>query len=283
MQDFSEEQKKFLKNLFANLNTTINEKTSEIRKELKEQIAELKREALFTASEFERKIKELEIKNREQHQNIIFLERKVRKNNVVIYGINTDEPDLVTRVLEIIKKLDINIGASDLNDVYFVKKQKDKPNPVIVEFLSYQKKILVLKNAFKLKGKNIYISRDQCYEDREKNKILLYHQKQARAKGESAYIRGEKLFIGNEPYTIEELKKYMDFDEDIQNKEGKVESAPATPNHVTRQTNLMQEFETVISGVQNPEYLTQQVIDSKETSNPGSRVTRSNTGGKKNK
>lgn len=239
MQDFSQEQKEFIENLFSKLNTNINEKSSEIREELKKQINDLKADVISTTNNLEKKIIELEAENKTLKQNVIHLERRVRKNNLIIFGISVEEPNLTTSVLKIFNDIGVTIEVGDLNDVYRITTTNS--NPVVVEFISYQQKLLVLKNVHKLKGKNIFVAKDLSIEDRKKNKILLHHQKQARAKGELAYIKGEKLYIGNQPYTINQLENPETDDDQENPQEEKANSAPSTPCHFTQTKEINRE------------------------------------------
>lgn len=280
MQNFSEQQKEFLRNLFTELTTTINEKTAEIRSEITEQINELKNETLLTLKKFEEDIKKLQTENKKLRQDIIYLERKARKNNLVIFGLNSED-DLLTSVLNIFNQIGTKIEARDLNNVYRLK-SRTNTNPVVAEFISFQQKLSVLKNAYKLKGKSIYISKDQCKEDREKNKTLINYQKQARAKGESAYIRGEKIYIEDKPYTIQQLDSLLAEDEeDVGNNKEKTDKAPTTPNYITLQGNLNKEPEREDYSSKKPEKPVQKVKDPKELDISTDRVTRSNMGPKK--
>lgn len=205
MTEFSESQKEFMKELFDKLNTSLNEKTAEIRNEFTQQIENIKKEIHSVVTSCQEKNRELENKNKELQQRVIHLERRTRKNNLVLFGIKQDtELNLLQSVIEIFRSpLEVNVEESDLSHVYRINNK----NIVVVEFISYQKKLLVFDNARKLKGTGISISTDQCLEDREQHKLLLKHREIARGKGQTAYIKTGKLYISNKPYTAEELKR----------------------------------------------------------------------------
>lgn len=180
------------------------------------------------------------------------LERKVRKNNIAIFGVSDNEANLIKYVCSIFQNiLGLQIGEDDLNDAYRIVTTKNTRTPVIVEFISYQKKLSVLKNAKKLKGSNIYIAKDQCIEDQVQNKILIKHLKEARSKGAVAYIKRDKLIISNEPYTIDQLEKETEIedqeavseDEIINTEKPRPESAPATPNPQRKTKRTIEEIE----------------------------------------
>ncbi|KAG5873054.1 hypothetical protein JTB14_007691 [Gonioctena quinquepunctata] len=73
------------------------------------------------------------------------------------------------------------------------------------------------------------ISSDLTYKQRCVNKTLRYHLNRARQNPEdNTYIRGNKLFINNRAYTLEELEK----NENREPTERTTNSAPSTPNSV---------------------------------------------------
>lgn len=136
----------------------------------------------------------------------ITLERKIRRNNIVIFGLETTKQDLLQNtVAQLNTLLGLSIADSDINNIYTVGKTQ-KP-PVILEFVSYLKKQALFLQVGKLKGTGIAITNDLCIEDREEQKILKYHQKKARDQNLEARIKGKKLFIGNKSYSAEELGK----------------------------------------------------------------------------
>lgn len=249
MTEFSENQKEYLDKLFKNVTTALSEKTSELKNDLKTQIGEIKYELNSVINQQQEKITALEIENKKLQKAVIQLQRKVRKNNLVIFGIKETQTNITEQVTKIFKDiLEIEILSSDINDVYEVGRNGTDKKPVIVELNSYQKKLLILKNSSKLKGKNIYIANDLCWEDREVNNTLNKHLKEARSKGAQAYIKGQKLIIANEPYTVEDLEKNtVEEDAPIDTKIVEKESvqslsAPSTPNSQSRQKRLIHEL-----------------------------------------
>ena len=70
-----------------------------------------------------------------------------------------------------------------------------RPRPVVARFLRYGDRELVMRNARKLKGTNIYVNDDLCPASQEKRRQQLPHLKQARSEGKIAYFRHTKLII----------------------------------------------------------------------------------------
>lgn len=142
----------------------------------------------------------------------LVLERKVRRNNVVIFGLPPVEnnSDLLKGTVQKLNDLlDTSIHERDINNIYKIGKS-DKP-PVIVEFISYLRKKSLFENIDKvknLKEHGIAISNDLCPEDRENNKILVDFLKEAKAEGHNAKLKGGILYVEDQTYTIEDLKHH---------------------------------------------------------------------------
>lgn len=82
-------------------------------------------------------IKKLKLKN-------LLLERKNRKNNIVIFGLETNNDNLLMHTISTLNELlGTNIRENDINNLYKLK-NVGKP-PVIVEFVTYLKKIYAVR------------------------------------------------------------------------------------------------------------------------------------------
>ncbi|KAJ8969377.1 hypothetical protein NQ317_000722 [Molorchus minor] len=101
----------------------------------------------------------------------------------------------------------IDIHESDLNNFY--KLGNSPSSPIKIEFTSFLKKNSILKNCFKLKSTNITIAHDLTIKQREENKVLRkFLQKAKEDKNDNCYIKHNRLYINNKPYTPEELIKF---------------------------------------------------------------------------
>ncbi|KAG5893676.1 hypothetical protein JTB14_028830 [Gonioctena quinquepunctata] len=92
----------------------------------------------------------------------------------------------------------------------------------------------IFKHLYKLKGTGISITHDLRPEDRELNRNLVHHLKEARAKNQKAHIKNFKLFVNAVPYTIEELENPTDslnteLESSLPKIQPKNKSAPSTP------------------------------------------------------
>ena len=81
-----------------------------------------------------------------------------------------------------------NIHIERVRHVKRGKKDKStKPRTIVCNLLSFKDKKLVMKNAKKLKNKNIFIDEDVCHETMEYRKQLWEKVKELRRKG-NAYL-----------------------------------------------------------------------------------------------
>lgn len=173
----------------------------------------------------------LENKHGEIVEKIEYIEKRIKRNNVVIFGLETNNyytENLVQIVLAFFEtKLNILVAPHEINNIYSVGRTHKKP--IVVEFISYLRKIDILKSAHKLKGTNIFINHDLTKTEQKENTILRKQLKLARTEDTKAYIKKNKLYYQGEVYTAKDFPE--DSSEIITNEtvEEKSSSAPATP------------------------------------------------------
>lgn len=140
-------------------------------------------------------------------------ERSVRKNNLLIFGIK--KPNQTTNILEYILDqlnniLSTNITKNDINNYYFVGKERSGSRPLILQFISFLKKKTVFENKETLKNlktQGLSIANDLCPEDRRTQQVLYKHLKIARSQGLEAKVIGQKILIDGQEYQVEDLEK----------------------------------------------------------------------------
>ncbi|KAG5858441.1 hypothetical protein JTB14_002805, partial [Gonioctena quinquepunctata] len=144
---------------------------------------------------------------------------------------SNDWENLLNTTLE---QLNIIFGCKlderDINNIHLIGKK----NTIIVEFISNLQKQKIFKHLYKLKGTGISITHDLRPEDRELNRNLVHHLKEARAKNQKAHIKNFKLFVNAVPYTIEELENPTDslnteLESSLPKIQPKNKSAPSIP------------------------------------------------------
>lgn len=166
---------------------------------------DIKNDLQTTVDALSKKIDETVIQNVYLQKKCLYLERKLRKNNIIIFGLDPQKETLIADTINTLNRLlNLNISKSDINNIYIVG-TSEKP-PVIVEFLSFLTKTDIFKNITKLRGTGVSITNDLSVEDRNEQKVLYSHLKLAREQKLQARISGNKLIIDNNPYTVEQLQ-----------------------------------------------------------------------------
>lgn len=225
--------------IITSMHETTRAQTEDIKKHINQEIEALKE----TIGREIKKRTELEIKFEELKNKHDILEKKLRKNKIIIFGINNNNENLCKYTTDILNQhLNLNLTLRDLNNIYTIGKQTQN-KPVVIEFISYLTKVEVLKNCSKLKGTNISVSEVLNLEERKRNKILRQHLREARTKNLNSYIKNNKLYINKEAYTAEQLAEN---EQDTDNEEEgeivpeQIKSAPATPNIRKRENNRIE-------------------------------------------
>nr|CAI5823642.1 unnamed protein product [Callosobruchus analis]CAI5854146.1 unnamed protein product [Callosobruchus analis] len=189
--------------LLSKLVQLIKKESEDIKTEIRQEIQEIRKEntrILGLIKQQDDKIEYLEQKN-------LQLERAVRKNNVLVFGLDVDAKttNLVNVVIQKLNNLlETNLSVEDVNNIYVIKSEKNCP--VKIELVSYLKKQQVFHNIHKLKKSGVFIVHDLCPKDQEINKILQKHRKAAKAKNYTAKIIGNKLIINGDTYSVDELE-----------------------------------------------------------------------------
>lgn len=195
------------------------------RKEIKSAIEASESKLLLKIEELNHRVNNLEAENAVLNDKIEALEITTRKNNIIIFGLEDSEEVSPSGICKNLKKLlNVDVHTSDLNNLYKLRTQGR--NPLKVEFVSYLKKLEVVKQCRKLRGTGIGISNDLTYKQRCENKILRNYLNKARQNpNDNSYIKGSRLYINNVAYTVGELEK----NEKSYLEERKASSAPPTP------------------------------------------------------
>ncbi|GBP56023.1 hypothetical protein EVAR_97444_1 [Eumeta japonica] len=130
---------------------------------------------------------------------IEYLKKQKKTNNIVIYGLEEREKyilELFQSVKEIFKRdLNLSVEENEVNRLYRLGKNKaeNKQRPVLLSFINGWKKDQIIKNKKSLK--EIYISDDYSKEVIEKRKALLPQLLEEKKKGNIAYLKYDKLVV----------------------------------------------------------------------------------------
>lgn len=203
---------------------SIKEDVLKNRAEIKSAIEASEARVLLKIEDLQRRINTLEKENLTLTKKIEHIERSTKKNNILVFGLKEDIQNSAVNICNTLTKLlEVEVSVNDLNNVYSIKSLR---NTVKVEFISNLKKTEILRNARKLKDSGISIAQDLTFMQREENKLLRKYLKKARENPvNTSYIKGNKLYVNNKCYTVDELEE---LDSDLED-ERKINSAPPTP------------------------------------------------------
>lgn len=150
-------------------------------------------------------INNLKRENRELQTRVFLLEKKIRKNNIAIFGLKTNGDNsllLANTVSELNKLLNTTVTENSVSDIY--RAGKSNKAPIILEFFSGQVKKHIIsqvkQKSQKLKEAKITICQDRSKEERLVYRFLRDELDKARQQGKEAKIRGDKLYINGEMY-----------------------------------------------------------------------------------
>lgn len=202
-----------LMNLIRNLQNKLDEQTQEIR-DMKQSIPQTINHNIDTKFEnLELKYNTLQKSMDEQSQRIQQLERKIRKKNLIFFGIKEGERnyfELQQSILDILKqKMDLNYNETNIEEVRRLgKKQNDeKTRPIVVTLNTLGIKINILKNKKKLNNTQYYIKEDFPPEILEERKKLSTQLQEERNKGRKAFLKYNKLIIIPEEQEDQQYQK----------------------------------------------------------------------------
>lgn len=124
-------------------------------------------------------------------KRVHMLERKDRKNNIIIKGVNTDEIKGNDKTEDYIKE---SLGV----DVSVRSVQQIKNSMLLVQLESWEEKMEVMGNKKKLKGSKVYIENDLTKEERRIQAEIRKVAQEERKKGKKAVARYNKLLVNDQ-------------------------------------------------------------------------------------
>lgn len=228
--------------------------------EIKRDLSEIKNSNVKQAQSIlvlSAKVTTLEEENRALKQELLAVNRKIRKNNIILFGVQENDAKNIKNEIQTIFRdtLNINLDDIDIDDVYRLgTKTGDKPRPVKVELISNEKKQKIFNSIGKFKGTGISVSNDLTPDDRQIHNALYQHLKIARGKNYLAKISKNRLIVNGQSYTLAELNKREELidEETINIPEGDLQelisaqeshSAPPTPNaSISTETSSTEKF-----------------------------------------
>ncbi|KAG5899425.1 hypothetical protein JTB14_033617 [Gonioctena quinquepunctata] len=209
-----ESNKKTIGDVYA-LIQQVNANIEKQIKKLDNEVKSIKTVVELELSEIRKKVHAVGKENFELKTCLETVERQLKKNNLVIYGVkeqeNESQDHLLCSIGNIVReKLRIEINKTKFNNTYRLGMKKTRTRPILV----------------------IYIAEDLIEKNQQERKILVDNLKEARRGNKLATIKGRKLIIEENVYTAEDLKDYTQEDTNFNfppPPERKAQSEPVTP------------------------------------------------------
>lgn len=188
---------------FSDMYQLLAEQNNAQTQKLTKQIQDSESNVTRKFNSFNREIEKIQ-------KNNVSLERKIRRNNILLFGFNSENCNCLIKdtLIKLNELFGTNIRESDINNLYKLGRKGD--SPILIEFLSYLKKSELFKDAEKLralKDTGYAISNDLCNEDREELKIIKKHFKKAKNENKQVKIKGLTLELEGKTYTAKQLEQ----------------------------------------------------------------------------
>lgn len=157
----------------------------------------------------------------EHNRQIGNIERELRKRNILIFGVEEGENNywqLEDTVLEIINNiLKVDCEPKEIDFVRRIGNPKNQKRPIIVGFLAFRKKLLVVKNKKLLSEYEMYIKDDYPQEVVKERKRLQPEVDRLWKEGKTAFIKYNKIVINEDPYSNNEPYDKMNSNSSMSN------------------------------------------------------------------
>lgn len=154
----------------------------------------------------------LKIKLEKLENEVKYLNRGQRENNIIIFGLEeteTSTQDLIEKVKNnFLQDLKINLENFEINKIHRLglkKLENNKERPILCSFVNNWKKNEIIKNKKNLK--KIYITEDYSKEVLQKRKQLQAELTEERKKGNIAYLKYDKLIVKQDNNHQEKRKR----------------------------------------------------------------------------
>lgn len=167
------------------------------------------------------KIEKIEAENEElkkivedQKQQIEILQKQNINRNLIIYGIededNENQYTRIQKIEQLCQNMQVKLNTNtDISDSSRLGKYCDnKVRPMQLVLTTKIKKTELLKNSYRLKATQYWISDEYTKQEQDERKQLKEHLQEARGNGHNAKLRRNKLIINGKSYTIEMLNKH---------------------------------------------------------------------------
>ncbi|UYV72782.1 hypothetical protein LAZ67_10000673 [Cordylochernes scorpioides] len=132
------------------------------------------------------------------------LDRKIRENNLIFYGIkgpeagNSDET-LCKLVTAINEKMQIQV-ESEIMRCHRLSKKANAP--ILVEIPKQTTRIALLRNSYRFRDDKFFVNKDYTLKTREQRRLLISKKKELSEKGIRSKLRDNKLLANGQKYEV---------------------------------------------------------------------------------
>lgn len=192
-----------------------------LRNELKNAIEASEVRLQLRIEESKEKVRKLEEENAALKRKVEWMERRQNSANIIVFGLNKRREEISVEFIshKLESLLEINLPQQEIKDVHCLGSEENCP--VKIEFISTFTKKHIFANCKKLAGTGVSIANDLTLQQRQELAVLRRHLGLQKQKGKTCFIRGNRLVIDKNEYT---LKQLLDLEELRGN------SAPTTPS-----------------------------------------------------
>lgn len=177
---------------------------------------------------------ELRSRLENQEKRLYYLEKSNIERNLIFFGVHENEKsysDIQNTILQIInKEMKVPIQAFEIQSIKRFGKKGSKPRPVSVALTTLGMKIIILKNKKRLEGSGIYIDHEFPAPILEKRKTLKLQMKKEVEKGNTAYLKYDKLIIKEKSVDSTHKKRQLSL--------SPIQTTSSTASHLNKNTRL---------------------------------------------
>lgn len=188
----------FLNQLKDDMKSEMSKNRSQIKSEIQSSMAINFQTEMQPVVE---KINTMEQKIEKNSTRINQLDREKREHNIIIYNLEGDKQetweDLQLKVLTLVEtKLGITCRNEEFARVKRIGQHTSgRIRPILIKFLRYNMKLVVLKNKTKLKGTQIKIDEDYPPDVQERRRTLWPELKRLREQGHIAHLKYDRIVM----------------------------------------------------------------------------------------
>lgn len=218
-KDLITQQENSFKGFVQMINDSNNKRYDDLSREMQEvkrslefsqrEVDELKATLKYVTTDavkhLQSNIEALQADNKHWLDKMEYLENQSRRNNIVIDGI-PESPDESWADSEkkfrgiLSEKMKIDQKLIEIERAHRIGRPSNdgegkRPRSMIVKLCRYKDRQVILSKANHLKGTNIYVNEDFTDAVRQKRKELLPEMRAARARGEWAYLKYDRLIV----------------------------------------------------------------------------------------